>query len=167
MRAVANAGPLIHMSWVGRLDLLQELFEEIIVPPAVRQEVLHAGPHVPGVTALRAAFTTGQLQVEPLQDPGAATTISAGLDPGESEAIALMREVGADVLLLDDRRARATAQRLGLPFTGTVGILRRARDRGLILAVAPVVEELRRRGFRISNELLDELGREESGKGLA
>ena len=78
-----------------------------------------------------------------------------------------MREVGADVLLLDDRRARATAHRLGLPFTGTVGILRRARDRGLIPAVAPVVEELRRRGFRIGNELLAELRREEGGKGPA
>jgi predicted nucleic acid-binding protein len=122
---------------------------------------------VSGVTALHAAFTTGRLQVQPLKDPLAAATISVGLDAGESQAIALMRELGADILLLDDRRARATAQRLGLPFTGTVGILRRARDLGLVPAVAPVVEELRRRGFRISSELLDEIRREEGSKDLS
>ncbi|HLB12979.1 MAG TPA: DUF3368 domain-containing protein, partial [Dehalococcoidia bacterium] len=86
---------------------------------------------------------------------------SHDLDPGEFEAIALMREVEAGVLLLDDRRARATGERLGLPLTGTVGILRAARQRGLVPAVVPILEELRRLGFRISDGLVDDLRREE------
>lgn len=58
MRAVANAGPLIHLSWIGRLDLLPALFDEVLVPLAVQDEVLHAGPDVLGLAALRAAFAT-------------------------------------------------------------------------------------------------------------
>ncbi len=87
--------------------------------------------------------------MRPIRDPGSALTLSIDLDRGEAEAIALMRETGADVLVLDDRRARASAKHRGLPFTGTIGILTTARKRGLIPAVVPLLEELRRRGFRI------------------
>ncbi len=63
MRAVANAGPLIHLSWIDELDLLPALFEEFLVPLAVRDEVLRASPDVPGVPALGAAFTSDWLTV--------------------------------------------------------------------------------------------------------
>ena len=52
MRAVSNAGPIIHLSWIDLLDLLAALFEEVLVPVAVREEVLRAGPHVPGIQAI-------------------------------------------------------------------------------------------------------------------
>jgi predicted nucleic acid-binding protein len=42
VRAVSNAGPIIHLSWIGRLDLLATVFEEVLVPLAVREEVLRA-----------------------------------------------------------------------------------------------------------------------------
>lgn len=162
MRAVANSGPLIHLSWIDRLDILGELFEEVLVPPAVRQGVLSAAPHVPGVTGLRVAFAAGRLKLQPVGDQGLVITLTTDLDRGESEAIALMNETGADVLLLDDRRARATAHDRGFPFTGTIGILKLARGRGLISSVVPMLHELRRRGFWISAELMEEIGREET-----
>lgn len=137
MTAVADAGPLIHLSWLGRLDLLPALFEEVLVPPAVEDEVLRAGPHVPGVAALREAFGSGWLKPQAVSDPGPVATLRARLDAGESEAIVLMREGRAQVLLLDERRARATAQQEGLPVVGTIGILRMARDQDLIPAVGP------------------------------
>ena len=164
MRAVTNAGPLIHLSWIGHLDLLRELFEEILVPPAVRDEVLRASPDVPGVEALRSAFAAGWLTVRSIEQPAAVAALAAELDRGESEAIVLMQAAGADLLLLDERRARTHARRLGLPLTGTIGLLRLARARGRVPAVAPVIEELRRRGFRMSTELLEQIRREESGR---
>lgn len=63
MRAVSNAGPIIHPSWVDRLDPLTELFEEILVPAAVRDEVLRAGDDVLGVAAIRIAFEARQFTV--------------------------------------------------------------------------------------------------------
>jgi uncharacterized protein len=74
------------------------------------------------------------------------------LGAGESEAIALASEKEMSVLL-DDRRARLLARRLGLPIIGTVAVLVRARRAGLLTAVAPVLEDLERNGFFLSQEL--------------
>jgi predicted nucleic acid-binding protein len=164
VRAVADAGPIIHLSWIDRLDLLSALFEEVLVPAAVEHEVLRAGLTEPGVAAIRAAFTAGSLLVRPVQDPEAVARLqmATGLDRGESEAIALLHEAGADVLLIDERRARRYAERAALPVTGTIGLLSRSRDRGLIPAVAPVLDDLRQQGFWISPELLERVRREEA-----
>ncbi len=69
MRAVSDAGPLIHLCWNDRLDVLEGLFEAVLVPPAVQQEVLLAGLQIMGVAALRAAFVDGLLKCGPLGIP--------------------------------------------------------------------------------------------------
>ena len=160
MRAVSNAGPIIHLSWIDQLSLLAQLFDEVLVPLAVRDELLRAAHDVPGVPAIHAAFQMGWLAVREVADPPRAEQLRADLDPGESEAIALTEELAAGILLLDERRARAHAVRRGIPITGTVGILRRARERGLVRTVSPLLQDLRLRGFRISAELVEEIRRE-------
>lgn len=136
-----------------------------MAPPAVRDEVLQPGPDIPGVAAIRDAFAAGWVAVRPVVDRAAVTRLLTELDRGEAEAIVLMREAGADVLLLDERRARTHAQQEGLPITGTIGVLRLARDRGLVPAVAPLLDELRRRGFRVGTDLVDRIVRKEAGHG--
>ncbi len=167
MRAVTDAGPLIHLSWIGRLDLLPLLFDELVAPVAVRDEALRAPPDIPGVTALRDAFAAGWPAVRPVVDVAAVETLRAGLDQGEAEAIVLMREADADIVLLDERRARQYAAQRGLSMTGTLGILKTARDRGHVPAVLPLLAELRQRGFRIRDELVAEIRREEAAEGEA
>jgi predicted nucleic acid-binding protein len=162
VKAVTNAGPLIHLSWIDHLDLLPALFAAVLAPLAVQNEVLRASPDVPGVLALREAFASDWLTVQAVADSSAVATLRSDLDPGEAEAIVLMRETWVDLLLLDERRARALAQLQGLPITGTIGILRMARNRGLIPAVTPLLEDLRRRGFRVSTELVEQIRREEA-----
>lgn len=161
MRAVANAGPLIHLSWIGQLRLLPALFSEVIVPVAVRDEVLRAGSDVPGVSDLRNAFAADQFFVQRVVDLAAVEALTASLDRGESEALILMREVQADLLLMDDRRARLEALRQGYSLMGTVGILRIARSRELIPSAAALLEELRELGFRLSTALLELVQQEE------
>lgn len=73
-----------------------------------------------------------------------------------------MQEVEADLLLLDDRRARGIARHLGLPLTGTIGILRMARDHELLTVVMPLLDELRRHGFRIGTDVVEQVRREET-----
>lgn len=131
------------------------------MPLAVHEEVLRAGPHVPGIQAIRDAFASGWLRVQPVLDSAAVLQLTAELDRGESEAIVLMREARAGVLLLDERRARVRAGREGLRLIGTIGILQEARDRGLVQAVTPLLGDLRRNGFRVSAELVEQVEREE------
>lgn len=164
MRVVTDAGPLIHISWIDRLDLFPLLFDKVVAPVAVRDEVLRADPDIPGSAALREAFAAGWLTVQPVGDKANVDLLRATLDRGEAEAIVLMRETKADLILLDERRARRYATQQGLSLTGTVGVLRTARDRGLIPAVLPSLVELRRRGFRISAEMEERIRREETTK---
>ena len=162
MRAVTNAGPLIHLSWIDRLDLLSSLYDELIAPVAVRDEVLSASEDIPGVAAIRAGLQRGWPTIRAVTDVASVRALRASLDAGEAEALVLAREVDADMVLLDDRRARSFALREGLPITGTLGILRRAREAGLIAAASPLLPALLAQGFRISEELVAQVVREES-----
>jgi uncharacterized protein len=76
------------------------------------------------------------------------------LDPGEQEAIALAHEMGL-LLVMDDQLGRLAARRLNLLVTGVVGVLLRAREAKLIPLVRPVLEQMRARGYWLSDELLD------------
>jgi len=104
VRAVTDAGPLIHLSWIGHLNLLPALFDEVLVPLAVQDEVSRADTNVRGLVALREAFAADWLKGQTVSDPAAVAALLTYLDRGESEAIVLMREAGADLLLLDERR---------------------------------------------------------------
>jgi predicted nucleic acid-binding protein len=73
----------------------------------------------------------------------------------------LAHEIQADLLLLDDRRARREAEGQRIPISGTVGVLRQARDQQVITAVLPLLMELRGLGFRSSEALVQRIEREE------
>ena len=78
------------------------------------------------------------------------------LGKGESEAIVLALETKADLVLLDDYKARATAEFMGLNMTGTVGMLSKAQKKGLISDLRPLLDELRAKGFRLSDKVYAE-----------
>jgi predicted nucleic acid-binding protein len=162
MRVVLDAGPLIHLSWIDRLDLLHSVFADIVVPIAVRDEVLAAPAGTLGLQSIQAAFAEPWLRVE---SPGpASVALSASeqrLGHGEREAIRLADWISADLLLTDDAPARRLAQERGIRVSGTLGVLRMARQRGLIPAALPLLLELRRLGQWIGYDLLDRVAREE------
>jgi uncharacterized protein len=143
---VADTSPLIALHQLGLLSLLQRIFGEIYVPPAVAREVGPGMPELPSWIVVRT-----------LAQPIALEVLRASLGPGESEALSLVLEVGADLIIVDDRPARRLALNLGLPVAGTAGVLLRAKRLDLIPEVRPLLDEIIRRGFRLSPAIRDKV----------
>lgn len=150
MIVVANAGPLIALAQIGRLDLLPALYGKIHIPPPVRNEVIATGKERPGAAEVR---TADWVRTIPVRDQTAVELLQERLDLGESAAIVLAIELQADLLLIDEARGRRVAETRGLRQTGTAGTLIAAKQRGLLPTVTPWLDALRFGGFHMSEEL--------------
>ena len=154
MTIVSNSGPLIALARIGQLGLLPTLYGEVIVPPTVYQEIT-GETDLPGAQELTQA---GWLGVAEVDDQAAVQRLLFWLDPGESEAIVLAREMRS-TLLMDERRGRTIAEGLGLSRTGTVGILLAAKASGQVQAITPMLDALLTAGVRLSPSLYEEARR--------
>jgi predicted nucleic acid-binding protein len=137
---VSDTSPVRALAHLHLLDLLDNLYGEVLVPPAVADELERPRP------ASAVVVRVAEHPFFRLQSPADAARVAElrrVLDPGESEAIALAEELEADLLLIDDRRARAYASRLGFDTMGVVGVLLRAKQAGMISHVAPLLDQLR------------------------
>lgn len=151
MIVVSDTSPIIGLAAVGQLDLLRKLYGTVLLPTAVMTEFTAADPPAPGFREVQDADWFRVLQVG---EPTLTTPLELELDRGEAEAIALSVEHHADLLLLDERKARTVARRLGRPVIGVLGVLVEAKRRDLLPAVRPVLDGLlTRAGFRISKSL--------------
>lgn len=152
---VADAGPIHYLVLIGHVDVLPILFETVIIPLAVRDELSQAETPLP----VRTWISTPPLWVE-IRRTGAAPDsstplhFSSGLGAGESAAILLATEIQADLVLMDDRRGVAAALRRGLFVTGTMGLLARAAKYGLI-DLAEAFNRLKLTNFRYRDEMMD------------
>jgi len=149
---VADAGPLIAFGRLDKLSLLGAIFDRVIVPQAVYEET-QSRPDLPDALAIRAAAQSGALNVVAAAPDRADLPGEIELGDGEAAAIALAARLGYGVLI-DDLQGRAAATLLKLRVIGTVGVLVLARERGLIPALAPVLEALRASGYYLSEPLI-------------
>ncbi|MDI6791595.1 MAG: DUF3368 domain-containing protein [bacterium] len=147
---VSNTTPLIALALIGRLGLLKELYGEVVIPQGVREEVLAGRPGAAGVIELEQASWISTVSLSESRRIKYLTD----LDQGEAEAIALAEELSADLLIIDERIGRQYAKRLGLKLTGTLGILIKAKQKGLIITVQPLIEEMRQGGIRLGEKVV-------------
>ncbi len=150
MIVVANAGPLIALAQLGCLDLLPRLYRQVRIPPAVRDELFAGGQDRAGAVEVGGA---DWIQVVEIRDSTAVGILRERLDAGESEALVLAIECNADLLLIDEARGRRVAEARGLNKTGTIGTLILGKRQGHILSVSSLLDQLRARGFHMSEEL--------------
>ncbi|OQY45569.1 MAG: hypothetical protein B6242_10030 [Anaerolineaceae bacterium 4572_78] len=143
---IADSTCLIGLSKIGKLEILHQLFEEIVIPHAVYHEVVNLGAGRSGAEEVKHATW---IKVQHVQNELAVQTLRLTLGHGESEAIILASETKADFIILDDWRARKTATSLSLNVVGTVGVLARAEQKKLISSLSDILEELRKVGFRL------------------
>lgn len=151
MKVVADSSVLISLSAINQLDLLRKRFSEVTIPQAVQEEVVIEGTGQPGSQEVQ---SSNWIRVQEVQDRVFVQLLEAELDQGESEAIALARELNADLVLLDEKDARSKARQIGLRILGTIAILVWANKAGHIGSLQEQLNALRDKAkFRISNGL--------------
>ena len=148
-RVVSNTTPIITLSLLGQLSLLQQLYGTVLIPTAVANEILAGGSRTGAAELQQASY----IHPTPLQDPRRADLLS-DLDRGEAEAIALALEQNADLLIMDERLGRRHASRLGIPLTGSLGILLKAKQKGHLTAIKPLLIQLEQGGIHLSPALI-------------
>lgn len=136
---VSDPSCFILLSNIGELDLLYKVYGEIITTPEVVSEF--NGPLPEWVIIKKPVDKYYQ------------TILEAQLDRGESSAIALALEMENSTLISDDLKARKMAEHLGLSYTGTIGVIVKAKLIGLISSIQPILKKLKLTDFRISNEI--------------
>lgn len=149
MIIVADAGPLISLVRISRLELLAGLYDGVQIPRAVEREIMRRPP----------GFQAGLpswIGVREVRDQRAVAALSGNLGAGESEAIVLAEELGLP-LLIDDGAGRVAARGRGIRITGTLGMLLEAKAGGLIGEVGPVIHQLRTAGFRADEALIERI----------
>ena len=152
MIVISDASPLIALAMVKQLDLLRALYGEVVVPAAVYDEITAVYPAAPGASDVRNAEW---IHVRPAENHLLIEALSLELDIGEAEAISLAVELDADLLLMDERRGRIVAARLGRRVVGVLGLLIEAKTACVLPLVRPILDALLvEAGFWISPELL-------------
>jgi uncharacterized protein len=147
---ILNNTPLVALWSISQLILLRDLYGEVLIPQAVYEEFLATE------RAIRQAALAQAPWIKPVQltNPRRAL-IYTGLDQGEAEVLALADELSARLVVIDELKGRRYAQRLDLPLTGTLGLLLAAKDKGLILVLAPLIERLQEEGLYLTPELVN------------
>jgi predicted nucleic acid-binding protein len=129
--------------------LLEELFGEILIPAAVHEEFLAVES---GSRRFELEPREG-LRIVPLTEPRRVLAFT-GLDRGEAEVLALAEERKARLLLIDEKKARRYARRLGFSVTGTLGVLLLAKQEGLLKSVREAVHKLETAGLHLHDSLI-------------
>jgi predicted nucleic acid-binding protein len=136
---VSDTSPVLNLARIGRLDLLQLLYHQVLIPSSVYRELTTSKKDLPPAVDLA---SLPWLIVAAAKDQDRVRELREELDPGEAEAIVLAIERRAELLLVDERRGRRTATAAGLTVTGLLGVVARAKQAGLIDLAKPVLDEL-------------------------
>ena len=152
---VADASTLIGLSRINQLKLLCELFGHVLVPEGAYDEVVEEDMR--GSERVKKAQ---YLKVEEVSDRIGVKLLLHTLGLGEAEVLVLAKEKRADLVLLDENKARKAARRAGFQVMGVLGLLVTAKRRRLIPSVEPFIKELLNQGFRLSRKVVERALRE-------
>lgn len=154
MKIISNTGPIIGLLSIKRMDLLWQLFDQVVIPQAVRRELcVNAADHRGEAEAIEQYISDGKLAVYQVQNDQAVKALYGKLHFGELEVIIGAKECEISLALIDEIKARKMAEEFLVDTIGIMGILSLAKRRGLIKTVKDEVDCLRGNGYRISEKL--------------
>jgi len=145
---IGDSSALVALAIVNQLELLEKLYDKLYIPQAVFDEVTQIAK--PQSSKLRQFLQAKVKQVD-------LTLTQLGLGLGELEAITLYKKLDADVLLIDDNRAKKYASLNGVKVIGSLGILIKAKEQGHIKKVKPFLDEIQKSEIYISKKLIEKV----------
>ena len=152
MIVLSDSGPLIALSKINYLYILNEFFSDIIIPQAVWTEVVEKGEERPGCKEVRDA---NWILVNEVKNILGIEALKHEIGVGESETIILAKELNADLVLIDDRIAKEIAISMGLNVTGTLAIIYEAIKRSIIHKdFREIVKMMKKNNIWINDEIL-------------
>ena len=140
---IADTSTLIIFQKIDHLDLLKKVYSTLITTPEIAREF---GDELPK-----------WIKIQDVTDKKYQEFLETQVDRGEASAISLAKEFVDPLLLLDDLKARKLAKRLNLKYTGTLGIIHKAKQMSMIDKVKPLIDLLLKTNFRISDKIIDEI----------
>ena len=148
MIVVSDTSPITNLLQIQQLDLLQKLFDKVIITPQVYHELCELKPQK------EILDTLVWISISEPHNKFLIADLEKRIDSGEASSIALAVELKADYLLMDEHKGRGEAEKLGLKITGIIGVLLRAKSEKHILLVKPILDKLQTEvGFRIHPSL--------------
>ena len=152
---VCDTSPIRVLDHLTLLELLEQFFTEVLIPPAIARELEASEGR------FRAVRLTAipNCRVEAPKDLAGIKELEAEIHTGEAEALVLARELSAE-LLIDERAGRIVARRLGIRHTGVIGLLVRAKQEGMISQVVPLILQARdEMNFYVSEAVIEDVRR--------
>ena len=150
-KIICNATPLITFARINQLPLLQRVVGRLTIPTAVADEIsVYAQGRVGAIELSQEAW----IQVQSLRSRQQVQLLLPTLDLGEAEVLSLALEEKASLVLLDELTGRKVAESLGLNVTGSIGVLIRAKQLGLVPAIKPLVDQMRQAGIYFSDRFI-------------
>lgn len=153
-RIVSNATPLIYLAKANRLNLLQALIKETLIPQSVHQEVVINGKQLGEKDAFLVdkAISQGWILVRSSKKMYNA---QIELHPGEAEVISLAKESGIEIVLMDDSKGRIASEMAGLRPRGTLWLLLKAVKANILNLdqFLATLENITRAGFYLKEEV--------------
>jgi len=143
---VSDTSCFITLTNIGELQLLQKLYQKVYTTQDVADEF---GDKLPD-----------WIQILEPKDKQKQQMLEFQIDKGEASAITLALEISAELIILDDYKARLTATKLGIEITGTLGVIIKSKINGIISSIQPILNKLHKTNFRISESLIEEAFKE-------
>lgn len=151
---IADAGPIIALSRIDRLQLLQQLFQTVVITETIRDEIL-VNDHSLGKEVIEKAINSQWISIQKV-NLKTWQPINPGVDAGESSAIYLATQAPESTLLImDDQAGRAEARYQKLAVIGTAAVIGMAKEQGLIDSAKTVLHELRDAGYYIGDVIIE------------
>jgi predicted nucleic acid-binding protein len=136
---ISDTSCFIILTNIGELDLLQKVYGKVTTTIDIATEYCETLPPWVEISSVNDKYRQQLLEMQ--------------IDKGESSAIALALEIPNCVVILDDYKARKIAEHLGVNFTGTIGVIVKAKLKGIIPSIKPILEKIKQSNFRLSAEI--------------
>jgi predicted nucleic acid-binding protein len=145
---ISDTSCLILFYKIEEIDLLKSLSNNVFITPTIKKEF---GKNLPNWIVIKSPKDIHYQEI-----------LEMDLDPGEASAIALSLEIDNAILIIDDLKGRKVADRLKIRYSGTFGLILRAKQLGILKTIRPILDKIRATDFRFSEMLfkniLDQAG---------